>query len=72
VVQEALDRLMANRTTLVVAHRLSTVVNADRICVIEAGRLVESGSHTELLARGGRYAHLFSTQFASAEAESPG
>ena len=72
VVQEALDRLMANRTTLVVAHRLSTVVNADRICVIEAGRLVESGSHTELLARGGRYAHLFLTQFASAEAESPG
>jgi ABC-type multidrug transport system fused ATPase/permease subunit len=63
---------MANRTTLVVAHRLSTVVNADRICVIEAGRLVESGSHTELLARGGRYAHLFLTQFASAEAESPG
>ena len=72
VVQEALDRLMANRTTLVVAHRLSTVVNADRICVIDAGHLVESGSHTELLARGGRYAHLFSTQFASAEAGSPG
>jgi subfamily B ATP-binding cassette protein MsbA len=66
VVQEALDRLMQNRTTLVVAHRLSTVVNADRICVIEAGRLVESGRHAELLARGGRYASLFSTQFASA------
>jgi subfamily B ATP-binding cassette protein MsbA len=72
VVQEALDRLMANRTTLVVAHRLSTVVNADRICVIDAGRLVESGTHAELLTRGGRYAHLFSTQFASAEAGSPG
>ena len=70
VVQEALDRLMANRTTLVVAHRLSTVVNADRICVIDAGRLVESGTHAELLARGGRYAHLFSTQFASADAGS--
>ncbi|MEY3462463.1 MAG: Lipid export ATP-binding/permease protein MsbA [Cyanobacteriota bacterium] len=67
VVQEALDRLMQNRTTLVVAHRLSTVVNADRICVIEAGRLVESGRHSELLARGGRYACLFSTQFASAQ-----
>jgi subfamily B ATP-binding cassette protein MsbA len=72
VVQEALDRLMANRTTLVVAHRLSTVVNADRICVIDAGRLVELGTHAELLARGGRYAHLFSTQFASADAGSPG
>ncbi len=63
VVQEALDRLMQNRTTLVVAHRLSTVVNADRICVIEAGRLVESGCHQELLARGGRYTTLFRTQF---------
>ncbi len=72
VVQEALDRLMANRTTLVVAHRLSTVVNADRICVIDAGRVVESGTHAELLARGGRYADLFSTQFASADAGSPG
>ncbi|MBM5792678.1 MAG: ATP-binding cassette domain-containing protein [Cyanobacteria bacterium K_DeepCast_0m_m1_088] len=71
VVQEALDRLMANRTTLVVAHRLSTVVNADRICVIDAGRVVESGTHAELLARAGRYADLFSTQFASAEAGSP-
>jgi subfamily B ATP-binding cassette protein MsbA len=72
VVQQALDRLMANRTTLVVAHRLSTVVNADRICVIAAGRVVESGSHAELLARGGCYADLFLTQFASAEAGSPG
>ena len=70
VVQEALERLMSNRTTLVVAHRLSTVVNADRICVIAAGRVVESGTHTDLLARGGVYAGLFSTQFASAEAES--
>ncbi|MEX0588109.1 MAG: ABC transporter transmembrane domain-containing protein [Cyanobium sp.] len=66
VVQEALDRLMANRTTLVVAHRLSTVVNADYICVIDGGRVVESGSHSLLLARGGRYADLFLTQFASA------
>jgi subfamily B ATP-binding cassette protein MsbA len=65
VVQEALDRLMSNRTTLVVAHRLSTVVNADRICVIEAGAMVESGTHRELMARGGRYAALFSTQFAN-------
>jgi subfamily B ATP-binding cassette protein MsbA len=66
VVQEALDRLMQHRTTLVVAHRLSTIVHADRICVIQGGRLVESGTHAQLLARGGRYAALFSTQFASA------
>ncbi|MEX1325057.1 MAG: ABC transporter transmembrane domain-containing protein [Synechococcaceae cyanobacterium] len=71
VVQEALDRLMANRTTLVVAHRLSTVVNADRICVIAGGRLVESGRHAELLARGGLYAGLVSSQFATTEAISP-
>ena len=72
VVQEALDRLMADRTTLVVAHRLSTVVNADCICVIAGGRVVESGNHASLLARGGTYADLFSTQFANADAGSPG
>ena len=72
VVQEALDRLMADRTTLVVAHRLSTVVNADCICVISSGRVVESGNHATLLARGGIYADLFSTQFANADAGSPG
>ena len=72
VVQEALDRLMADRTTLVVAHRLSTVVNADCICVISGGRVVESGNHATLLARGGAYADLFSTQFANADAGSPG
>ena len=66
VVQEALDRLMANRTTLVVAHRLSTVVNADRICVIDGGQVVESGTHAALLGHGGVYSRLFSTQFASA------
>ena len=66
VVQEALDRLMANRTTLVVAHRLSTVVNADCICVIAGGQVVESGTHAALLGHGGVYSRLFSTQFASA------
>ncbi|MFQ6539355.1 MULTISPECIES: ABC transporter ATP-binding protein [Aphanothece] len=71
VVQEALDRLMSNRTTLVVAHRLSTVVNADRICVIEAGQVVESGTHGELLARDGRYASLFSTQFSNTDTVVP-
>jgi subfamily B ATP-binding cassette protein MsbA len=65
VVQEALDRLMANRTTLVVAHRLSTVVNADCICVISGGQVVESGTHAALLGHGGVYSRLFSTQFAS-------
>ena len=66
VVQEALDRLMANRTTLVVAHRLSTVVNADCICVIAGGQVVESGTHAALLGHGGVYSDLFSTQFANA------
>ena len=68
VVQEALDRLMQNRTTLVVAHRLSTVINADQIVVIAGGRVVEAGRHGELLARGGVYAGLVSTQFATAAA----
>ena len=68
VVQEALDRLMENRTTLVVAHRLSTVIHADRIVVIAAGQVVETGRHGELLARGGPYADLVSTQFATAAA----
>ncbi len=63
-VQRALAQLMAGRTTLVIAHRLSTVVDADIISVIEAGRIVESGSHAELLARAGPYARLYALQFA--------
>jgi subfamily B ATP-binding cassette protein MsbA len=55
---------MRGRTTLVVAHRLSTVIDADRIAVIEAGRVVETGSHQALLAQGGRYAMLYRQQFA--------
>ena len=63
IIQEALDGLMRNRTTLVIAHRLSTVEHADRIVVLEEGRLVESGAHSELLARGGTYASLYRMQF---------
>ena len=62
VIQEGLDRLMAGRTTLIIAHRLSSVVNADRILVLDEGRLVESGHHHELVAAGGVYAELMAQQ----------
>ena len=63
VVQEALDRLMRGRTVIVIAHRLSTIRNADRIAVLDGGRLVELGSHGELLAKKGAYWRLHSVQF---------
>ncbi|VDH06585.1 lipid A export permease/ATP-binding protein MsbA [Bordetella trematum] len=62
-VQSSLERLMHGRTTLVIAHRLSTVQNADRIIVMDAGRIVEHGPHAELLAAGGLYATLYNMQF---------
>ena len=62
-IQEGLAELMKNRTTLVIAHRLSTVENADRIIVLDAGRVVESGTHAELLAAKGHYAALYRMQF---------
>jgi len=69
LVQRALANLIRNRTTIVIAHRLSTVRRADKIVVIERGRIVETGSHTELLAHGGIYRHLYELQFADEEEE---
>jgi subfamily B ATP-binding cassette protein MsbA len=66
-VQAALRRLMRGRTTLVIAHRLSTITSADLICVMDRGRIVESGKHAQLLAHGGLYARLYETQFAPAD-----
>ncbi|WP_166206983.1 lipid A export permease/ATP-binding protein MsbA [Cognatiluteimonas telluris] len=63
LVQDALARLMPDRTTLVIAHRLSTIEHADQVLVLDQGRLVEQGTHAELLARGGLYAHLHRMQF---------
>ena len=67
-VQHALNQLISGRTTFVIAHRLSTVVDADIIYVMEEGKIVEKGSHTELLAGGGHYARLYALQFAEQEA----
>jgi subfamily B ATP-binding cassette protein MsbA len=67
LVQEAIDRLVKDRTTFVIAHRLSTIRSADRIYALRAGRIVEAGSHAELLAAGGVYADLYNLQFRDQE-----
>ena len=63
LIQEAMRALMRDKTCFVIAHRLSTVEHADQILVLDDGRLVEQGTHAELLARGGVYAHLHAVQF---------
>jgi ABC-type multidrug transport system fused ATPase/permease subunit len=63
LVQEALDRFMADHTTIVIAHRLSTIKNADRVLVLDQGQIIEQGSHEELLAKGGLYQELYHKQF---------
>ncbi len=63
LIQAALERLSQNRTSLVIAHRLSTILNADKIVVMENGRIIQQGTHTELMQHGGRYAHLYNSQF---------
>ena len=68
LVQEALMRLMKGRTSFVIAHQLSTILDADKILVLKEGRLVETGTHAELLQRGGVYHDLFQKQFAGIQA----
>ena len=62
-VQQALDKLMQGRTTIMIAHRLATVLKADRILVLEQGRVVDAGTHSELMEKGGLYARLAKLQF---------
>jgi ATP-binding cassette, subfamily B, bacterial len=63
LIQDALGTVMEGRTSIVIAHRLSTVLAADRILVLDRGRIIEQGTHSELLGQGGLYAHLYETQF---------
>ncbi|OQA06546.1 MAG: putative multidrug export ATP-binding/permease protein [bacterium ADurb.Bin374] len=65
LIRESLTRLMRNRTTFIIAHRLSTIINADKIVVMQRGKIVEMGTHGELLERKGLYAHLYHSQFSA-------
>jgi ABC-type multidrug transport system fused ATPase/permease subunit len=67
LIQDALERLMGGRTSLVIAHRLATVQRAATILVVNGGRIVERGSHADLLANGGLYAQLYRTQFLTSD-----
>ena len=66
LVQDAFEELMKGRTSFIVAHRLSTIKNADQILVMKAGNIIERGTHDELLAQGGFYKNLYESQFAKA------
>ena len=66
LVQDAFEELMKGRTSFIVAHRLSTIKNADQMLVMKAGNIIERGTHDELLAQGGFYKNLYESQFAKA------